>query len=196
MKWWPFIKNKKTDDSSFWLLVGLGNPGKRYSLTKHNAGRLWLEDLNKSDKWQGQELSLDNRLEGLLAQGELWGQSIYILLPEVFMNNSGKAVINFKKRYGLNPANLIVVHDDVDLDWGMVRSGFDRGAGGHKGVSNIFKHLGSSSFFRLRLGVGRPPAGQSVSDYVLRPATVELQEPGRIWSEADSKLKEIITGNC
>ncbi len=153
------------------LLVGLGNPGARYDRTRHNVGFRFLDYLAAEEgivfggKWQAQ-----------VAKARLWGHQVILAKPETFMNNSGQAVGRIVSYFGLDPADVIVVHDDLDLDLGRVKLVVNRGAGGHNGVLSIISHLHSREFARFRFGIGRPPAAMPVSRYVLARFAAEENE--------------------
>jgi PTH1 family peptidyl-tRNA hydrolase len=146
------------------LVVGLGNPGKKYQATRHNAGFWWVERLARM---VGAALRAEARFHGLTARlappyGNLW-----LLLPETFMNNSGRAVAALASFYRIAPEEVLVVHDELDLPPGTVKLKKGGGAGGHNGVSDIAAQLGSKEFWRLRLGIGHPGVRDEVIDYVL-----------------------------
>ncbi len=148
-----------------WLWVGLGNPGPHYRFTRHNFGFLVL------DKFAAQKgLSFKNApFESEISEY----QGVFLLKPLTFMNLSGKAVVPWSKKLEIPPERILVVHDDLDLPLGRLKFAPKGGAGGHRGVLSIIEHLGTKEFPRLKLGIGRPPAGISVRDYVLSPFTQE-----------------------
>ena len=137
------------------VVVGLGNPGRSYQRTRHNAGYLVADELAKR---HGGSWRKKRKAETVPVSLGLNGATL--LKPMTFMNNSGSAV----SEYG--PEDLIVVHDDLDLDAGTVRVKAGGGAGGHNGLRSIIGRLGND-FVRVRIGIGRPPAGMTVTDYVL-----------------------------
>jgi len=153
---------------SDYLIVGLGNPGPQYELTRHNAGFLVLDyfadrhgfSLNH-EKWQGQ-----------FCRERLDGARILLVKPQTFMNRSGECVVRFADFYKVEPAKILVVHDDLDLPPGRIKVVARGGAGGHNGIRSIINHLGTSDFARLKLGIGRPARndqgqGMPVDRYVL-----------------------------
>ncbi|MBF0095840.1 MAG: aminoacyl-tRNA hydrolase [Magnetococcales bacterium] len=147
------------------LLVGLGNPGEKYQDTRHNLGWMAVERL-------AQELSLaasGRRFEGRFGEGRYQGVRLWWLLPETYMNLSGNAVGAAARFYKLPPAQVIVFHDDLDLEAGRVRIKRGGGHGGHNGLRSIQQVLGSPDFVRVRLGIGRPAAGVDPAHYVLSP---------------------------
>lgn len=144
-------------------MVGLGNPGEKYALTRHNIGFQFLDFLASrhrlsftSSKWQTQTV-----------RAELWGQSLLLAKPETYMNRSGQAVVAIAGFYRVPAERILVVHDDIDLEVGRIRIVKSRGAGGHNGIRSIIEHLGDRAFVRIRVGVGRPPGLVPVEHYVL-----------------------------
>lgn len=146
------------------LVVGLGNPGRKYQATRHNAGFWWVERLSEMC---GASLRAEARFHGLTARLPPPLAHIWLLLPETFMNNSGRAVGALAGFYRIAPEEILVVHDELDLPPGTVRLKKGGGAGGHNGVSDIAAQLGSKEFWRLRLGIGHPGVRDQVIDYVL-----------------------------
>jgi len=148
------------------LIVGLGNPGKKYENTRHNAGWMVLDRLAvrlgisfSKEKFKGRlaEISLDD------------GRKVFLLKPLTFMNLSGESVGEFARFYKLKPQEILVVYDDLDLPLGKLRLRLKGSSGGHRGVLSIEQHLGSREFPRLRIGIGRPPTKEEVVNYVLSP---------------------------
>jgi peptidyl-tRNA hydrolase, PTH1 family len=137
------------------VVVGLGNPGRSYERTRHNAGYLVVDELAKrhAGSWRKKKKSEATPIS-------VGPTNATLLKPATFMNNSGSAVADYK------PENLVVVHDDLDLEAGTVRVKVGGGAGGHNGLRSIIGRLGND-FIRVRIGIGRPPAGVGVTDYVL-----------------------------
>lgn len=150
------------------LLVGLGNPGKQYSATRHNVGFMaidhWLNQQNLAIRWRHKPSP-----NSLLAKIKINDQTIRLLKPQTFMNESGKSVAEVLHFFKLKPNQLWVIHDDIDLPLGTIRLTYDASAAGHNGVQSIIDYLGTSVFRRCRLGIGRPPQNQSAADYVLQP---------------------------
>ncbi|MBF0185737.1 MAG: aminoacyl-tRNA hydrolase [Magnetococcales bacterium] len=147
------------------LLVGLGNPGEKYRDTRHNLGWMAVERLAK-------EFSLSasgRRFEGRFGEGRCHGVRLLWLLPETYMNLAGTAVGSAARFFKLPPQQVIVFHDDLDLEPGRVRIKQGGGHGGHNGLRSIQQMLGSADFVRVRLGIGRPPAGVEPAHYVLSP---------------------------
>lgn len=148
-------------------LVGLGNPGPEYAGTRHNAGFLFL-DLVANQAGAG--FRREARFQADVARASIAGREVYLLAPQTFMNHSGDAVAKFAHYYKIAPAEILVVHDELDLSPGVVRVKFGGGAGGHNGLSDIIEKLGTPDFARLRIGIGHPARGGDVAGYVLRRA--------------------------
>ena len=143
-------------------VIGLGNPGREYEFTRHNIGFLlvdWLFEQWKSDPWQV-------KFDGLLSSTHLNGEKVLLFKPQTFMNLSGKAVGPLSKFFKLQPSDLIVAHDDLDLPPYSLRLKNGGGNGGHNGLKSIDQYLGTNAYQRIRLGIGRPTRGE-VSNYVL-----------------------------
>ena len=156
------------------LVVGLGNPGAAYAATRHNAGSWLAESLAGH---LGVELRRESRYHGLVgtvrpagADGGLW-----LLLPQTFMNRSGQAVLALANFYRILPDSILVLHDELDLPPGTLRLKFGGGLGGHNGLKDINAHLGTQSFWRLRIGIGHPGDRNEVVDFVLKPPRREEQ---------------------
>ncbi|MCB1154923.1 MAG: aminoacyl-tRNA hydrolase [Deltaproteobacteria bacterium] len=145
------------------LIVGLGNPGAKYARTRHNAG-FWVVDL-LAERWG---LPFKGKFKGETASGRYRTQPVILLKPLTFMNVSGTSVQAAMAFYGLEPEQVLVVHDDVDLEPGRLKLKKGGGTGGHNGLRSMQKQLGSPEFYRLRFGVGRPEDGRiDTADYVL-----------------------------
>ncbi len=152
------------------LVAGLGNPGKEYAETRHNAGFWWVDRLASGEN---ATLKLDPRMHGFIARvpGNIW-----LIEPQTFMNASGRAVSALSRFYKIAPEHILVVHDELDLEPGTVRLKLGGGLGGHNGLKDIASHLGTQDFWRLRLGIGHPGEKKNVSDYVLKAPRKEEEE--------------------
>ncbi len=144
------------------LIVGLGNPGQQYRFTRHNAGAMFLETL--CDDFHG-ELRPESKFFGLAGRITIAGHDVRLLFPTTFMNNSGQAVSAMARYYDIATEDILVAYDELDLPVDTVRLKSGGGHGGHNGVRDIAKALGSNEFQRLRIGIGRP-TGKGI-DYVL-----------------------------
>jgi peptidyl-tRNA hydrolase, PTH1 family len=164
--------------SEQYLVIGLGNPGDRYAATRHNLGQIVLDLLaaragSKFKKHpRAQAVTLDVRfgpLPSATAVGGATGMARAILAKSTgYMNTSGGPVAALAKYYNITPENIVVVHDDVDLPYGDVKLKLGGGEGGHNGLRDISKALGTQDYLRVRLGVGRPPGRMDTADYVLK----------------------------
>lgn len=144
------------------LLVGLGNPGPKYAATRHNVGFMAVDRLGDRNRI---ELT-QQKFHGRYGSGIVRDQKVVLLEPETFMNLSGKSVGAAAHFYGLEPERIIVLHDEIDLDFGSLRVKVGGGHGGHNGLRDIIDKLGSREFVRVRIGVGRPEHGD-VTNWVL-----------------------------
>ena len=145
------------------LIVGLGNPGPKYARNRHNVGYQFVDSLAKAHDLAFARQQFHARV----AAGRIAGQRVSLAKPLTFMNLSGKAVGALMRFYKLTPSDLLVVYDDLDLPLGKVRIRAGGGSGGHKGMKSIIERLGTHDFARLRIGIGRPPAGDPIN-YVLQ----------------------------
>ena len=168
------------------LVVGLGNPEAKYHLNRHNFGFLALDQLAKQPGFDFSPWKEKKKFLGWWSLGAKEGNQMLLLKPSTYMNYSGKAVARAVVAYSLSPQQIVVVHDDLDLPFGKLSWQFDKGAAGHHGVESIIDSLGGrKDFYRLRLGIGKPPQGQTGEAYVLEDfSSRELRELPRITNEA------------
>lgn len=149
------------------LLVGLANPGKQYANTRHNAGAWWIDLLAERANIT---LKPETKFHGLYGSGNFNGTKCHLLIPTTFMNLSGQSVRACMSYLKINPAEILIAHDEIDIPAGDIKLKFDGGDGGHNGLKDIIRHLNTKQFHRLRIGVGRPSHQQeTVVDYVLNP---------------------------
>ena len=180
-------------------IVGLGNPGEEYELTRHNAGRMVVLELVKKEKMD--EPELDKKLKALVSKGEIGKNKVQIILPETFMNKSGDSLkplaLSAKKA-----ESLIVVHDDIDLPLGKIKISFGKNSGGHKGVESIIKAIKTINFIRLRIGISstnakgivKKPSGDKFLDYIVakfKPA--EFVEMKKVVKKSAEALSVIVS---
>ena len=152
------------------LIVGLGNPGREYADTRHNAGFWFVDEIARK---ANVSLRSENRFHGLVARAELSKQDVWLLQPQTYMNVSGQSVNALASYYKIAPEEILVAHDELDLPPGTARLKLGGGAGGHNGLKDIIAHLGQE-FWRLRLGIGHPGNRDQVADFVLhRPSQAE-----------------------
>ena len=146
------------------LVAGLGNPGREYERTRHNAGWMVIDELARRHAG-----SFRSKFDGQLAEVRLDGLRLALLKPETYMNVSGKAISAAQRFFKVDPGTLLVAHDDVDLEPGRLQARAGGGLAGHNGLRSIAEALGTQDFLRLRIGVGRPGRGdrRPVADYVL-----------------------------
>ncbi|MES2317872.1 MAG: aminoacyl-tRNA hydrolase [Pseudomonadota bacterium] len=158
------------------LIVGLGNPGPEYELTRHNAG-FWLVD-NLANSLPGCRLQRESRFNALVAKSVIKGQEVWLLEPQTFMNRSGQSVGALARFFKINPDEVLVVHDELDLEPGIAKMKKGGSSGGHNGLKDITAALGTQDYWRLRLGIGHPRTSESrqaVADYVLHRPRKEEQ---------------------
>jgi peptidyl-tRNA hydrolase, PTH1 family len=147
------------------VIVGLGNPGKKYELTRHNIG-FWAVD-QLSNKWNIPFQK--EKWNSMVAEGIVNGEKVFLLKPLTYMNLSGEAVGAAMRFLKLPSKDLLVIFDDMDIPLGQLRLRQKGSSGGHNGMKSIIQHLGTEQFNRIKVGINRPPAGRKVVDYVLEP---------------------------
>ncbi|MDH3976209.1 MAG: aminoacyl-tRNA hydrolase [Deltaproteobacteria bacterium] len=154
------------------LVVGLGNPGEKYIATRHNAGFMVVDALAKR-----YDIGIDKvKNKSLTGKGIIAGDQVIIAKPQTFMNLSGEAVKPLFSYIDINAEDVIVIHDDLDLDFGRIKIKSGGGHGGHNGIRSIISHLGKKDFIRVRVGIGKPPPRWNVSNYVLSPFAADERE--------------------
>ena len=165
------------------LVAGLGNPGREYEQTRHNVGWLVLDEFARrhGGSWR-------SKFSGSLAEVRLGEARLALLKPETYMNESGRSVGAAERFFKVEPPQLLVVHDDVDLEPGRLQARAGGGLAGHNGLRSLAQHLGSQDFLRLRIGVGRPGRGdrRPVSDWVLSPFSAEEDVDALVARGADA----------
>lgn len=169
--------------SSTWLVVGLGNPGPTYAATRHNVGHMVVDELVRRAGGRystARTLRADVCTTRLSASG-IGGvgadaDRVVLVRPRTYMNESGASVGKAVPYHRVGLDKLVVIHDELDLEFGQLRIKFGGGDAGHNGLRSISQALGSGDFLRLRFGIGRPPGRQEPADYVLRPIPASLRE--------------------
>jgi PTH1 family peptidyl-tRNA hydrolase len=165
------------------LVAGLGNPGRKYERTRHNAGWLVLDELARrhGGSWR-------SKFRGSLAEVRTDGRRVALLKPETYMNESGRSIAEAARFFKVDPGALLVVHDDVDLVPGRLQARQGGGLAGHNGLRSLAQHLGTQDFLRLRIGIGRPGRGdpRSVADWVLAPFAPEEDAEALVVRSADA----------
>src|SRR4030042_865079 len=144
-----------------WIIAGLGNPGKKYLRTRHNIGFLVVEEIAKRHA-----IDFKERAQYRIGKGSIDGMDVLLVEPLLYMNNSGVAVKDLLGRFNIPPRNLVVVHDDLDMELGKIRIRRKGSSGGHKGIESIIQKLSSKDFPRLKIGIGRE-GDITPEDYVL-----------------------------
>jgi len=155
------------------LFVGLGNPGPDYEATRHNAGFWWLEALARDLK---ASLVPERGYHGFVARSQVGGQTIWLLEPQTFMNLSGKSVAALARFYKIAPAEILVVHDELDVVPGQAKLKFGGSHAGHNGLRDIHAQLGTGDYWRLRVGIGHPGTRDEVVGWVLKKPLKEQRE--------------------
>jgi len=179
-------------------LVPLGNPGDRYVDTRHNVGWLAMDHIIENRGWS--HLIEDKHMSGKTTGGRIGNEPVVILYPDTFMNNSGSAVVKFVPKTAI--ADLVVLHDDIDLPFGEIKISAGRGGGGNNGVSSIIQKLDSKDFIRIRIGIApksfwtgktkRPSGGGPLERFVLKPFTLaERKQLPELFTTVDAALETV-----
>jgi len=153
------------------LIVGLGNPGGEYDETRHNVGFQVIEEL----KQQFSHAVFDKKFKGLVTRARIGGEDAVLLKPMTYMNLSGESVGPAAGFYKIPPEDIIVIHDELDIEPGRIKLKKGGGHGGHNGLKSLVKHLPNANFTRVRLGIGRPPPRWETANYVLGKFTKQEQ---------------------
>ena len=182
--WFRFFSKDPAPTEDF-LIIGLGNPEKRYFTTRHNIGFLFVESLASYFKFGDFEFS--KKVNGLVAKGQIGEKNVILLKPSTYMNNSGKAVKKAKKLFGIKPEHIVVAHDEMDIVFGSQRIRKNGSSAGHNGIKSIISELETPDFTRIRLGIGKPLPGINIADYVLSEFSEEeletISESREKWAE-------------
>ena len=188
---------KKIDESRAhgaptYLVVGLGNPGKKYEMTRHNAGFMALDHI-------GEKLGVKinrSKFDSLTAEAEISGARVLLMKPQTFMNASGTAVIEAADYYRIPSANVIVLCDDISFDPGKLRVRREGSAGGHNGLKNIAEWLGSEGYPRVKIGVGKKPEGYDLADFVLsKLSDGDIKAIADRYDDVFAAVELIVAGN-
>ena len=196
-----FLKNllqrrgKGEDMSDAWLIVGLGNPGPEYEKTRHNIGQMVLDELAKE---VGGSFKKHSKASAVVVEGRLGfgGPKVILMKSLGYMNTSGGPVSAVAKFYGIDPDHIIVVHDELDIPFDTIKLKIGGGEGGHNGLRDITKALGTKDYYRVRTGIGRPPGRMDTADFVLKPfSSTEAKDlPFLISNAADATMMLVKEG--
>jgi PTH1 family peptidyl-tRNA hydrolase len=183
---------------SSWLVVGLGNPGPAFASQRHNVGYRVADELARR---MGMRLSAKRGMRAEVAEGRIGppgddGSRLVLAKSRTFMNETGAAVSRLLSYYKLQPAQMIVIHDELDIDPGQLRVKFGGGDNGHNGLRSIRQSLGTGDFFRVRIGVGRPPGRQDPADFLLSnfPTSAREDVEVEISRAADAVQSLVLVG--
>ncbi|AYE97497.1 aminoacyl-tRNA hydrolase [Mycobacterium paragordonae] len=167
------------------LVVGLGNPGENYARTRHNVGFMVADVLAAR---LGAKFKAHKRSGAEISTGRLAGRSVVLAKPRCYMNESGRQVGPLAKFYSVQPSDIVVLHDELDLDFGRIRLKLGGGEGGHNGLRSVAAALGTKDFHRVRIGIGRPPGRKDPAAFVLEPfnATERAEVPTICEQAADA----------
>ena len=196
-----FLKNllqrrgKGEDMSDAWLSVGLGNPGPESEKTRHNIGQMVLDELAKE---VGGSFKKHSKASAVVVEGRLGfgGPKVILMKSLGYMNTSGGPVSAVAKFYGIDPDHIIVVHDELDIPFDTIKLKIGGGEGGHNGLRDITKALGTKDYYRVRTGIGRPPGRMDTADFVLKPfSSTEAKDlPFLISNAADATMMLVKEG--
>lgn len=174
------------------FVIGLGNPGKKYANTRHNFGFLAVDSLREA--WNGSDWRLEKKFQTEVSETNWKGRKVFLVKPQTFMNNSGDSVQKLLTFYKASPKDIIVLHDEVDIPFGKIKTTLSSRAAGHNGVKDIIEKLGTQDFCRIRLGVGKSEnPNTSVADHVLHnfSSSEEEQFPSLV-QEIQEVLEEYL----
>jgi peptidyl-tRNA hydrolase, PTH1 family len=174
-----------------WLIVGLGNPGPQYAGNRHNAGFMVLDLL--AARIGGRFKAHKHRAD--VVEGRVADQRAILTKPKTYMNESGGPVAAIRSFFGVPLDHVVVVHDELDLDVGVVRLKFDGGDNGHNGLRSVTKSLGSKDYLRVRIGVGRPPGRMDPAAFVLTDVPAAAREDFRTQLEIAADAVESLLGH-
>ena len=175
------------------LFVGLGNPGAEYEATRHNVGFWWLEAAARELKVN---LVPEKSYWGLAGRTQIQGQTVWLLAPQTFMNLSGKSVGALAKFFKIQPEDIVVVHDELDIEPGQAKLKKGGGHAGHNGLRDIHAQLGTADYWRLRVGIGHPGEKSEVANWVLKkPSPEHRQAIDETLSRSIKALPQLLAGD-
>lgn len=176
------------------LIVGLGNPGEKYENTRHNVGFVALDHLlQKFEKAKNTVWNLDKKFNALIHEVEIEGEKVILMKPQTFMNDSGLAVQGYSSYYKIDPQDIYVLHDELDLPLGKIKIRFGGGSAGNNGVTSIIDHVGTDQFLRIRMGIGKSQRAHSdhnTSDYVL--GVFDASEKRKVKTMVNQAIKDVM----
>lgn len=172
------------------VILGLGNPRRKYERTRHNLGFLVVDRVAS-----GNRIAVNKRkYHSLIGDWQKDGEKVLLVKPQTYMNHSGEAVRDLFRYLPVAVKDLVVIHDDLDLPFGRIRVRQKGGAGGHRGLLSILETLGEEGFFRIRVGIGRPPVGVVPTDFVLQPfSQKEIAHLDQVLSKAADAVECLLT---
>ena len=173
------------------LVVGLGNPGPNYAKTRHNLGFVVADLLAER---MGSKFKVHKRSGAEVVTGRLGGRSIVLAKPRTYMNESGRQVGPLAKFYSVPPADIVVVHDELDIEFGRIRLKFGGGVAGHNGLRSVSAALGTKDFQRVRVGIGRPPGRKDPASFVLENFTATERPEVPVLCEQAADATELLIG--
>ncbi len=172
------------------IICGLGNPGSKYAQTRHNVGFRILDEFSKKNKIQVKE----KKFHSLIGEICFENKKILLVKPQTYMNHSGQAVREVLQFFKEAPSNLLIIHDELDFPVGRIQLKHNGGHAGHNGLKSIFDEISNDAFYRLRMGIGRPPMKEEVSDYVLSPFSKEQEkELENITTDAIQQIEKFLS---
>lgn len=167
------------------MIVGLGNPGSEYENTRHNVGFIVVDELARREN----VVSWQSKMSAEIGEYRAYGEKVLLVKPQTYMNLSGEAVGQIARFYKIASEDILVISDDMDLPLGKIRLKNRGSSGGHRGIESILSHLEDKNFVRVRVGIGRPPAGWTVNNYVLSKFYGEEAET---WNEAKCRVADSV----
>lgn len=172
-----------------WIVVGLGNPGDEYERTRHNVGAMVVEDLAKRHRVTFSSHKSGNRI----AEFKLGSVAVTLARPNSYMNTLGPQVRSLRDFYSVENSHLIALHDELDIEFATIRIKFAGGENGHNGLKSMTSSLGGPEYFRIRLGIGRPPGRQDPADFVLKKfSSIEREQLPSFLDRAGDAVESLI----
>lgn len=178
------------------IFIGLGNPGKKFESTRHNAGFLMLDKIQKD--WELPDFAPEKKFQAEISRGKVNEEDIFLIKPQTFMNLSGEIVRSVLDFYKLDADSIVVIHDDIDIPLGKFKIATDSSSAGHNGVQNIIENLGTKKFKRVRIGVGKTEEEKescpiSAHDFVLgKFSSEELETIEKLYPEILEETKKLL----